>query len=238
MKKIFGIVLVAGILAFIFGADKLEGTTPQPTIVGAMKDVMWEGKLGAQIDLDSIHIKNHLFGLGPIENLKGEIIVLDGEGYSSTIDKNGKLIVNNSLTLKAPFFCYQNITQWQGKKLPDTVKTIQGIESYLSQINHPSGRTFLFKIEAEIDSAQLHVVNLPDGVKVSSPDDAHKGQVDVKLKNRTLVLLGFYSNHHQTIFTHHDTFVHIHAISKEKDIVGHLDQVSLRMGKAKIYLPF
>jgi acetolactate decarboxylase len=238
MKNIFGAILVMCILAIIFGAAKNKETIQQPIIVGAMKDVMWEGKLNAQIDLDSIRIKTHLYGLGPLENLKGEIIVLDGEGYSSTIDTNGKPIVKNGLKVKAPFFCYQNISQWRSEKMPDTIKTMQSIQIYLSQINHPSDRSFLFKIEAEVDSAQLHIVSLPDWVKVSSPDDAHKGQVDIKLKNRNLVLLGFYSNHHQTIFTHHDTYLHIHAISKENDIVGHLDQVSLRAGKATIYLPF
>ncbi len=36
-------------------------------------------------------------------------------------------------------------------------------------------------------------------------------------------IVGFFSTEHKTIFTHHDTFMHLHLITKDKLMMGHLD---------------
>ena len=43
-------------------------------VVGEMKDVMWKGDLKGKIATDSLNSKE-TYGLGPIEFLKGEIVV-------------------------------------------------------------------------------------------------------------------------------------------------------------------
>ena len=60
-------------------------TAPQVKIVGQMKDVMKKGKLFGNINLDTIENKEHLYGLGPIEYLTGEILIIDGKSYQSNV---------------------------------------------------------------------------------------------------------------------------------------------------------
>jgi len=50
-----------------------------------MKDVMWKGQLQGIINLDTITNKTNLYGLGPVEYLTGEILVIDGKSYKSTV---------------------------------------------------------------------------------------------------------------------------------------------------------
>jgi len=50
-------------------------------ISGAMRNVMWKGELFGTIDCDTIADKTHLYGLGPVEYLTGEILIIDGVGY-------------------------------------------------------------------------------------------------------------------------------------------------------------
>jgi acetolactate decarboxylase len=45
------------------------------------------------------------------------------------------------------------------------------------------------------------------------------------LENQEVEMLGFYSNKHHAIFTHHTTNMHIHV--KSKKVIGHIDDMTL-----------
>jgi acetolactate decarboxylase len=54
--------------------------------------------------------------------------------------------------------------------------------------------------------------------------------------NEKTILLGFYSRHHQGIFTHHSTYMHVHISDVKTKTTGHLDDI--RSNSAiTIYLP-
>lgn len=207
------------------------------TIVGAMKNVMWKGELGGVINLDTIKNKQNLFGLGPVEYLTGEIMILDGKSYKSVVVNDTTMKVTETFAMKAPFFGYANIDSWTEAELPDSISTIKQLESYLDQTTKNNPRPFFFKVSATVDNATIHIVNLPKGTKVSSPDEAHNGQKNFNIINETVELIGFFSTEHKAVFTHHDTNVHIHLITTDKKKMGHLDKLKIKMGTAKLYLP-
>src|SRR5690606_38154032 len=91
---------------------------------------------------------------------------------------------------------------------------------------------FMFKLAGTVEEATIHIVNLPKGSTVSSPAEAHQGQVNYKLNNEESEIMGFFSTQHKTIFTHHDTFLHMHLITKDRKKMGHLDRSEeRRVGK-------
>src|SRR5690606_14010730 len=92
--------------------------------------------------------------------------------------------VEESFDLKAPFFGYAHIEQWEKVMLPDSVRTIPQLEHYLEETTKMNPRPFFFKLSGEVEEANIHVVNLPKGTKVSSPQEAHQGQKNYKLHNR------------------------------------------------------
>lgn len=194
-------------------------------IVGQMKNVMWKGELYGNIDLDTISNKEHLYGLGPVEYLAGEILIIDGKCYKSTVVHNNKMEVEETFNIKAPFFGYANISNWSEQSLPDSILTIDQLEKYLYKKSENSTSPFLFKLKGEVKKATFHIVNLPKGSKVSSPDEAHKGLMKFKLRNEKIEIIGFFSTAHKTIFTHHDTFLHMHLISLDRKKMGHIDDV-------------
>ncbi|HEX7414529.1 MAG TPA: heavy metal-binding domain-containing protein [Bacteroidia bacterium] len=93
-------------------------------IVGAMKNVMRKGELYATIDIDTIENKQHLFGLGPIEYLTGEIMLMDGKGYKSVVINDSTMQVTETFAVKAPFFGYATIESWKETEIPDSILTI------------------------------------------------------------------------------------------------------------------
>jgi acetolactate decarboxylase len=230
-------VLILTIFTLTNCNSKIQQTNNKVKIVGEMKNVMWKGQLYGNIDLDTIANKNNLYGLGPIENLAGEIMIIEGKSYKSTVVSDTSMIVEETYSLKAPFFGYANITNWTEQTLPDSTQTAMQLEQYLDNITASYPRPFLFKLEGTVEQASIHIVNLPKGSIVSSPDEAHAGQVNYELENEPAEIIGFFSTMHKAIFTHHDTFLHMHLITSDRKKMGHLDQLRFKKGSMKLYLP-
>jgi len=206
-------------------------------IVGQMKDVMWQGQLYGNIDLDTITDKTNLYGLGPVEYLSGEILILNGKSYKSTVASDATMLVEETYQIKAPFFGYANISKWTERLLPDSIQTIHQLEIYLDTQTKNANRPFMFKLSGMVEKASIHIVNLPKGSKVRSPEDAHQGQQNYTIKNEQTDIVGFFSTTHQAIFTHHDTFLHMHLITADRRSMGHLDEVLFQSGTMKLFLP-
>jgi acetolactate decarboxylase len=215
---------------------KAQQTTNEVKIVGEMKNVMWKGQLYGNINLDTIANKTNLYGLGPVEHLSGEIIIIDGKSFKSTVTSDTTMKVEETYDIKAPFFGYANISKWTEQTLPDSIQTIQELETYLDQVTKNSTRPFMFKLTGTVEQATIHIVNLPKGSKVSSPDEAHKGQKNYELQNEQADIIGFFSTEHKAIFTHHDTFLHMHLMTTDKQKMGHLDKVLFKKGTMKLYV--
>lgn len=64
-----------------------------------------------------------------------------------------------------------------------------------------------------VASAVIHIQNLPLGTKVSSPEEAHQGQRNYLIEEESVEVVGFFSTKHQGVFTHHNSFVHMHLIN-------------------------
>ena len=210
-------------------------TYPTVKIAGAMKNVMWKGELEGIINLDTITNKEGLYGLGPESFLRGELLINNGKSYISKVTSDSTMTVENSFNASAPFFVYGNISEWEEVLLPSNVKTIQELEKFIDEKTANFKRPFTFKVIGQVESAIIHIQNLPKGTKVSSPTEAHQGQINYKLKNENVEIIGFFSKEHQGIFTHHDSFLHMHLITKDESKMGHLDK--LEINKMALYLP-
>lgn len=238
MKRIKYNGVILGLTMLLFASCTLmaQQNSNNVTIVGAMKNVMWKGQLYGTINLDTIANKKNLYGLGPVEYLSGELLIVNGKAYKSTVVSDSTMKVEETYNVKAPFFGYANVNNWAEQFLPDSIQTITQLETYLNQLTTSSKRPFVFKLEGSIEKATIHIVNLPKGSKVSSPDDAHQGQKNYHLQNKEVEIIGFFSTEHKAIFTHHDTFLHMHLITADKTKMGHLDDVMFSRGM-KLYLP-
>ena len=246
MAKIYYMQLSTGIIGLvIFGmslgcnSTKKETITdetyPDVMVVGAMKNVMWKGELGSRIKLDSISNKTGLYGLGPERELRGELLIIDGQSYVSRVTSDSTITVGKSYEVSAPFFVYANVTKWNEIKLPSTIKSIQDLDKFIDEHTAEYKRPFAFKLDGTVSKATIHVQDLPEGTKVSSPADAHQGQFNEELENQEVAIVGFFSTEHKGIFTHHDSNVHMHLITKDKLKMGHLDV--LAMDQMTLYLP-
>ncbi|HYF67753.1 MAG TPA: acetolactate decarboxylase [Ohtaekwangia sp.] len=205
-------------------------------VAGAMRNVMRKGEIFGIINLDTIRNKTGLYGLGPVEYLAGELLIIDGRSYRSKVRNASSMVVEETYQTKAPFFVYANAVAWDEHMLPVEIKTIQQLERYMDSLTVNKKRPFVFKLSGPIVHAKIHLQNLPEGTEINSPEDAHRWKVNYEIKDREVDIVGFFSSAHQGIFTHHDSFLHMHMITKERDQMGHLDEIIFQKG-IKLYLP-
>lgn len=222
------------LLAFI-QCNKVSTAHPKVNSISAMKNAMWKGEIGPKIYLDTIEDKKGLYGLGPLQYLKGEITIVNGKSYVSRVTSDTTMAVTKSFAISAPFFVYSNVRNWKKISLPDSITTVKDIEGFVNKNASGFKNPFAFTLKGKVKKATIHIQNLPEGTKVRSPKEAHQGQVNYNLENETVEIVGFFSREHQGIFTHHDTFIHMHLITNDKKKMGHLDSITIQ--SMTLYLP-
>jgi len=237
IKKLIIGILTIGILSC--NSDKKKSNSSETysdiNIVGAMKNVMWKGELGGSINIDTVSNKKGLYGIGPESYLTGELLINDGNSYVSKVTSDSTMSVEKTFDVSAPFFVYANVNEWNEIELASNIRNIKDIEKLVDEKTIHFKRPFTFKLTGKISKAIIHIQNLPEGTKVSSPKDAHQGQTNYELKDEEATIIGFFSTEHKGIFTHHDSNIHLHLITKDESKMGHLDEVEIE--KMKLYLP-
>lgn len=203
--------------------------------IGTLRSIIHEGSIEARAPLAKM-AGAHRYALGALARLDGEFIVLDGKiwtsrpGDGNAIRHPSGLVDRDSVTLAV----YANVSSWRSIPItkPLSLSAIgDTIASRATAAGLPSGGPFAFLIEGPVDSVQWHVADgrkLPPG---PSSHEAHAAAAVQGIRHATnAVLLGFYSHHHQGVFTHHDSSVHIHAYFPDDKLVGHVDGVIVQPG--------
>jgi len=200
---------------------------------GALKNMMHKGDVSAKVDLKKFENVEHLYALGAIENLKGEIQIFDSKVFNTMVI-DSTLNFDNSLNKKATLLVYASINKWKSINVPDSIVTYEELESYIEQAAKDNkintNEPFPFLIEGTPKSFDWHVINWKDGDMVHSHEKHVNSGLNGTIENKKVELLGFYSDAHHAIFTHHTTNMHIHVKTVDNKIAGHVDGLTLGKG--------
>lgn len=205
--------------------------------VGEMRKVMMMGQDDGTIALDSLQNLQHLYALGPVEGLNGEITVFDGQSLVATI-RDGRPAVQNTFTVKAPMLVYTQVTKWSQVSLPASVRTLSDIAKFARSSAQKAGldlkAPFPFRITGHAREIGMHVVNRQG--RDAKGAAAHEAiEVKIPLQDRDVELLGFWSDKHEGVFTHMGSTIHVHGRTADNQISGHVDAVTLASGS--LWLP-
>ena len=202
-------------------------------VIGKMSDVMWKGDLKGKIATDSLNNKE-TYGLGPIEFLKGEIVVFEGQTFVSKVIDSVFHQVTKIPSVRAPFFVYSTNSDLKVVEFTLENYSIKEIEEHIDSVYKNYDQPLLIRIDGVFNNMKLHSVNLPEGEQVSSPDEAHQGLTQYDFNNISGSLIGFFSRHHKAVFTHHDSFFHAHFISDDRQVLGHIDELNFNSSKGTL----
>ncbi len=225
MKHIhFRALLCSIMVALLTGCAPAQTRTSVVRITGAMRNTMFNGQLAGLIAIDSI-AKPGTYGLGPLEYLRGELLVIDGHCYVATATSDSTMMVTEQRDVSAPFFVHQRVNTWTLVALPDSVIDLATLDAFLTTAYGMLGAPFAFKLTGTFTDVDAHIVDVPPGTEVHGPDDAHRGNKSYHLSGAVVEAVGFFSTRHKAVFTHHDTNIHVHAITVDRKWMGHVEEL-------------
>lgn len=99
---------------------------------GALKNMMHKGDISAKAELSELAEIEHLYALGALENLKGEIQIFDSKPYN-TIVADSILAFDHSFDKKATLLVYASVSKWTSITIPDSIITYSQLENYIAQ---------------------------------------------------------------------------------------------------------
>jgi acetolactate decarboxylase len=218
-RSIHGAVLVGALL----GAS---ATTAQVIPTGSLRNTMWNGQQAGIIAMDSLLLPG-MYGLGPLEYLRGEITVLDVKPIVSFMADDTTVIVEQRPDAKAPFFVRQQVKKWAAFGLPAEVVDLPSLDAFLLKHQAHKEEPFFFRLHGTVRDAEAHVMDLPPGTVLEGPALAHATQKTFTVRDAEVELVGVFSTKHQAVFTHHGSNIHVHLIAADGSLMGHLDRLRL-----------
>jgi acetolactate decarboxylase len=214
-----------------------QGAVVEVRWSGELKNVMMKGDLRGTIELKSLAKMPHLYAVGALEGLQGEVTILDSAVSIARV-KEGKVVVGEVAQGKTCVLVYAQVKHWKELPLPKSTKSLDQLETSLIEAAKKEGinvnRPFPFLVKGKVAEGKYHVLRHPGDLK--DPHDVHaKAQVKYVLKDAAVELLGFYSDKHLGIFTCGGN-LHVHLRSGDGKASGHLDEVSLG-DEMRLFLP-
>ena len=200
---------------------------------GALKNMMHKGDISGKVELSKFKDVKNFYALGAIENLKGEIQIFNSVPANSYVSKN-TLRTDKTFNKRATLLVYASVEKWKNFKIPAEVITYEQFEVFVKKQASENGinveEPFPFLLEGEIQKFDWHVINWRDGDTIHTHKKHKTKGMYGTIKNKEVAMLGFYSEKHKAIFTHHTRNSHIHVKMAKNGVAGHVDDLLLDIG--------
>lgn len=231
--------IVANIVAVIASAALLhgpDGDGSQVQIVGALRYIHKDGDARPRLRIDSVARKG-VYGLGPVAQLKGEIVLLDGHVYTTRVGAESLETTTTDSTL-ATLFVWQHVPAWKQALLVTKSVSLDSIGTLVqSQLPLGKARTqpTIFRIDGVVESMSWHVVDWPDGLPIKSGNHLQYAYRDTT-RSELVRCIGVWHPTGAGLVTHQNTDIHLHAVLGPDTVAVHVDDVRFAPG-AMIMVP-
>jgi acetolactate decarboxylase len=233
MKFLFYLSIILALSA----CSKREPTEfPVVKYAGAMRNVRENHDTTNHIYLDTINPHRRLFGLGPLQGMSGEILIIDGRPYASKMNSKGRNRVRQTFDVHSPYFVYAHVKAWDPVELPeDSILDNQKLGIYLEKLAKQQGidpeKPFPFMIRGDFRKMVYHISYLPKRKKKHVPPESFT------VENADVIIVGFFSKYHQGIFTEPGSNVVMSFMTTTASAIGQIDQLTLKGKRVQLLLP-
>jgi len=242
MKKMIPIKVFA-IFCFMYTGCVSSHWNGQVSRWGTLREVLHEGQSQGRVRLSEVAQKSNAYGVGAVEGLTGEILILDGRVWISECENSQKLNTYDQPdgNTKATLLAMSYVPSWKIVPLDHTV-TNEEFEKMILETANQYGlsdqQVFPFMVKGDFQQLSVHVMNgqCPMMTMKGGDSPGHQPYRN-ELHDISATLVGFYGKNQAGILMHHDSNIHVHAlIDHGSKIVGHVDVLDIKPG-AVLYLP-
>ena len=180
----------------------------------------------------------HLYGLGPLEGVRGEVTIFDGVPSIARIH-SGAVTTEVSWKARACFLVWAEVPTWSGRALDPAPSRLDEVEPEIAalaqEMGHDPGRPLPFLIAGTALAATLHVLDKRDGLPHNA-ERHEEAKVRRTLERELVEVIGFYSPGHRGVFTPRESNLHVHVRTAGGRTSGHLERIRLAPG-ARLAVP-
>jgi len=209
------------------------------TTVGEEEDLIKKGDMKTHITLKELQSKPHLYGIGSVTNLKGFIVIDDDKPFTSFVE-NGSVLIDSSWNSEATLLVYAQVDNWKEVSIPDSVKTYKSLERFVLQSANDNDinpkEAFPFLVRGTIPSINWRVTDWDQKDKEITNKKVKKSGLQGTANNVITTIVGFYCTNQYRVLAEHNTKMHLHFVSDNRQVSGHVDDISLD-GNIRLYLP-
>src|SRR5262249_5445383 len=205
-------------------------------VIAEMRRMFSAHVIGANVELEKVNSKPHLYALGPVAGLQGEITVLDGQVFVSRIRDRAEVVALEPKA-KSVFLVGSFVPDWRSSELPTKVQTEKDLAEFLEK-SLPADIRSAFLVRGTARRARCHIQDYQGSAKDLTHLAHDQAKVFYELENTKVELVGFFTNHDGDggTFVHMGQTTHIHLISEDRKHMGHLESIELLPG-AQLLLP-
>jgi len=101
------------------------------------------------------------------------------------------------------------------------------LDAFLTARYADRSEPFFFRLRGMVKEGTAHVMDLPPGTVLEGPAIAHATQKSFTVHDADVELVGVFSTRHQAVFTHHGSHIHVHLVTTDRALMGHLDHLDM-----------
>ena len=215
------------------GPTAISGAGYGLWFIGAQRETIMNGKLASALDLNTLTGRLHLYGVGPIEQLRGEVTIADSRPALARVTADGKVSVTESFDTGMPFFVWAEVPRWMEMPIPAEIRSYQDLERFVPQAAAAAGldadKPLPFLVTGREDLIEFHILNRIGGPP-HNMEEHKKIQIVFELARVEAMIVGFHSTRHRGIFTPGDSNIHIHFQTLDNSKSGHIQKLEVGDG--------
>lgn len=205
---------------------------------GHFSQMVQEDDASGHFPLSSIQSDSHLYGLGPLAHLAGEIIIIDGDVFISSAHNNGQVIAREP-EHQAAFLALAQVTEWHAVTIEQPLTKPQFeamIKTQAKAMGLSMDKAFPFLVKGHYANLTWHVVtSLVPRLQRIAGQHANKQFFNEAQALGTFV--GFYTGQQLSgVISHPKKPFHIHYLNQHKTQAGHVDDYQILSGTT-LFLP-
>jgi acetolactate decarboxylase len=218
---------------------KIGGAGYDLWFIGAQRETIMNGELAAALDLKTLADRPHLYGLGPLEQLRGEVTIAESQATLAHVGPDGAVKVTRGFDAGVPFFVWAEVPRWIESPIPAEIRSFDDLERYVPRAAEAAGldaeKPLPFLLNGYQDLIEFHILNRIGDA--SHNMEMHKKiQIKFELAKTEATIVGFHSTRHRGVFTPGDSNIHIHFQTRDTNQSGPIQKLEIG-GAARLCLP-
>lgn len=216
-------------------ADEKPAWNGEVRTYGALHAIFHESQTGAMVRVAEVLVEPHVYAVGALADLAGEVTIVDGKVYLSYPDGDGTRTESPSPTdTSATLLVTAAVSSWHSVTTDRSIR-FEELDAEIARHAVAAGlrtdRRFPFLVEGEVEGLEWHVI---DGRRLEAGESSHHDHLAAGIMTRRdrtkATLVGFYSERDQGVFTHMGSNTHLHCVLDAPLASGHVDQVTIPAG--------